>query len=47
VIVAPASVGAVISFDEPMPARLSADPQPEVLAKGGDWPAETPVGPAG
>ena len=38
------SVGAVTWFDEETPAALIELLKPEVLVKGGDWPAEKIVG---
>jgi rfaE bifunctional protein nucleotidyltransferase chain/domain len=38
------SVGAVTWFDEDTPATLIEVLRPEVLVKGGDWPAEKIVG---
>jgi len=38
------SVGAVTWFDEDTPAALIEVLRPEVLVKGGDWPAEKIVG---
>lgn len=38
------AVDEVIVFDEPTPARLIAELQPDVLVKGGDWPVEQIVG---
>lgn len=38
------SVGAVTWFDEDTPAALIETLRPEVLVKGGDWPAEKIVG---
>jgi len=40
------SVDAVTWFDEDTPARLIEACRPEVLVKGGDWPAERIVGAA-
>jgi D-sedoheptulose 7-phosphate isomerase len=37
-------VDEVIVFDEPTPARLIEELQPDVLVKGGDWPVEQIVG---
>ena len=34
----------VIVYDEPTPARLIAELQPDVLVKGGDWPVDQIVG---
>lgn len=34
----------VIVYDEPTPARLIAELQPNVLVKGGDWPVDQIVG---
>ena len=34
----------VIVFDEPTPARLIEEIQPDVLVKGGDWPVDQIVG---
>ncbi len=39
-----ACVDYVVLFDEPDPARLIAELQPDVLVKGGDWPPEAIVG---
>jgi rfaE bifunctional protein nucleotidyltransferase chain/domain len=47
VVAALASVSAVTWFDEDTPERLIAACRPEVLAKGGDWPAERIAGAAG
>ncbi len=38
------SVDAVTWFDEDTPAALIESMRPDVLAKGGDWPAEKIVG---
>lgn len=38
------SVDAVTWFDEDTPAALIETLRPEVLVKGGDWPAEKIVG---
>lgn len=38
------SVSAVTSFDDDTPAALIEALKPEVLVKGGDWPAEKIVG---
>lgn len=38
------SVDEVMIFDDPTPARLIAELQPDVLVKGGDWPVEYIVG---
>lgn len=43
-IAALASVDAVTSFDEDTPAALIEMLRPEVLVKGGDWPAEKIIG---
>jgi rfaE bifunctional protein nucleotidyltransferase chain/domain len=43
-IAALAAVDAVTWFDEDTPAALIETLRPEVLAKGGDWPAEKIVG---
>jgi phosphoheptose isomerase len=37
-------VDEVIIFDEPTPARLIEELQPDVLVKGGDWPVDQIVG---
>ena len=39
-----ASVDAVVVFDEPDPATLIEILQPDVLAKGADWPADAIIG---
>jgi D-beta-D-heptose 7-phosphate kinase/D-beta-D-heptose 1-phosphate adenosyltransferase len=44
VLAALASVDFVVLFDEPDPGRLIAELQPDVLVKGGDWPADQIVG---
>ena len=44
VVAALASVDYVVIFDEPDPARLIAEVQPDVLVKGGDWPVDKIVG---
>ena len=44
VIAALSMVDAVTWFEEDTPAQLIAACRPEVLAKGGDWPAERIVG---
>jgi len=44
VIAALSMVDAVTWFEDDTPAQLIAACQPEVLAKGGDWPAERIVG---
>lgn len=44
VVAALASVDYVVLFDEPDPERLIAELQPDVLVKGGDWPADKIVG---
>ena len=44
VLAALASVDAVTWFDEDTPLALIQAIRPEVLAKGGDWPAERIVG---
>ena len=38
------SVDAVVRFDEDTPLRLITELQPDILAKGGDYTAETVVG---
>ncbi|MGB7924615.1 MAG: D-glycero-beta-D-manno-heptose 1-phosphate adenylyltransferase [Pyrinomonadaceae bacterium] len=38
------SVDEVVIFDEPTPARLIAELQPDVLVKGGDWAIDRIVG---
>ena len=43
-VAALASVDAVTSFEEDTPAALIETLRPEVLVKGGDWPAEKIVG---
>jgi rfaE bifunctional protein nucleotidyltransferase chain/domain len=43
-VAALASVDAVTWFDEDTPAALISVVRPDVLAKGGDWPAERIVG---
>ncbi|HYL25397.1 MAG TPA: adenylyltransferase/cytidyltransferase family protein [Burkholderiales bacterium] len=47
VVAALAAVSAVTWFDEDTPERLIAACRPDVLAKGGDWPAERIAGAAG
>ena len=47
VVAALAAVSAVTWFDEDTPERLIATCRPEVLVKGGDWPAERIAGAAG
>jgi len=37
-------VDEVIIFDEPTPARLIEELQPDILVKGGDWPVEQIIG---
>lgn len=37
-------VDEVVIFDEPTPARLIEELQPDVLVKGGDWPVEQIIG---
>jgi D-beta-D-heptose 7-phosphate kinase/D-beta-D-heptose 1-phosphate adenosyltransferase len=44
VLAALASVDYVVLFDEPDPARLIAELQPDVLVKGGDWPPDKIIG---
>lgn len=44
VLAALASVDYVVVFDEPDPARLISEVQPDVLVKGGDWPLDQIVG---
>jgi D-sedoheptulose 7-phosphate isomerase len=44
VVAALGCVDAVTLFDEPTPARLIGDLQPDVLVKGGDWPVAEIVG---
>jgi rfaE bifunctional protein nucleotidyltransferase chain/domain len=44
VLAALTSVDYVVVFDEPDPAKLIAEVQPDVLVKGGDWPLEKIVG---
>jgi D-beta-D-heptose 7-phosphate kinase/D-beta-D-heptose 1-phosphate adenosyltransferase len=44
VVAALACVDYVVLFDEPDPGRLIAELQPDVLVKGGDWPADKIVG---
>ena len=44
VLAALGCVDAVIVFDEPTPARIIERLQPDVLAKGADWPADRIVG---
>ena len=39
-----ASVDAVLIFDEPTPAAVIQRIQPDVLAKGSDWPADAVIG---
>jgi rfaE bifunctional protein nucleotidyltransferase chain/domain len=46
-VAALASVDAVTWFDEDTPERLIAACRPQVLVKGGDWPAERIVGAGG
>jgi D-beta-D-heptose 7-phosphate kinase/D-beta-D-heptose 1-phosphate adenosyltransferase len=43
-VAALACVDYVVLFDEPDPGRLIAELQPDVLVKGGDWPADKIVG---
>lgn len=38
------SVDYVVLFHEPDPHRIITDLQPDVLVKGGDWPAEKIIG---
>jgi D-beta-D-heptose 7-phosphate kinase/D-beta-D-heptose 1-phosphate adenosyltransferase len=38
------AVGLVVLFSQPTPAELIAGIRPDVLVKGGDWPAERIVG---
>lgn len=38
------SVDFVTIFDEPDPHKIISDLQPDVLAKGGDWPIEKIIG---
>ena len=47
VVAALASVSVVTWFDEDTPERLIAACQPDVLVKGGDWPAERIAGAPG
>ena len=44
VVAALACVDYAVLFDEPDPGRLIAELQPDVLVKGGDWPADKIVG---
>jgi rfaE bifunctional protein nucleotidyltransferase chain/domain len=44
VVAAFEAVDCVIIFDEPTPARVIAELQPDVLVKGGDYDADTVVG---
>jgi len=44
VLAALAAVDMVVIFDEPTPARLIDQVQPDVLVKGGDWPPDKIVG---
>jgi len=44
VLAALACVDYVVLFDEPDPARLVAELQPDVLVKGGDWPPDEIIG---
>jgi D-beta-D-heptose 7-phosphate kinase/D-beta-D-heptose 1-phosphate adenosyltransferase len=44
VLAALACVDYVVLFDEPDPAGLLADLQPDVLVKGGDWAPERIIG---
>jgi rfaE bifunctional protein nucleotidyltransferase chain/domain len=44
VLAAMASVDYVALFDEPDPAAIIREVQPDVLVKGGDWPVESIVG---
>lgn|SRR5574341_468762 len=44
VLAALACVDYVVLFDEPDPAGLLADLQPDVLVKGSDWPPERIIG---
>jgi len=44
VLAALACVDYVVLFDEPDPARLIAELQPDVLVKGGDWPRDEIIG---
>lgn len=44
VLAALACVDYITIFDEPTPARLIQELQPDVLVKGGDWPVEQIVG---
>jgi len=44
VLAALASVDYVVLFDEPDPARLIAELQPDVLVKGGDWAPNKIIG---
>jgi len=44
VLAALASIDYVALFDEPDPARIIGEVQPDVLVKGGDWPVEAIVG---
>lgn len=44
VLAAMASVDYIALFDEPDPAAIIREVQPDVLVKGGDWPVESIVG---
>jgi len=44
VLAALACVDYVVLFDEPDPARLLAELQPDVLVKGGDWSPDRIIG---
>ena len=44
VLAALAAVDLVVIFNEPTPAQLIAELEPDVLVKGGDWPVESMVG---
>jgi D-glycero-beta-D-manno-heptose 1-phosphate adenylyltransferase len=44
VLAALGCVDVVVVFDEPDPARLITEVQPDVLVKGGDWPLDKIVG---
>ncbi|MGH7164973.1 MAG: D-glycero-beta-D-manno-heptose 1-phosphate adenylyltransferase [Nitrospiraceae bacterium] len=44
VLAALACVDYVVLFDEPDPARLIAELQPDVLVTGGDWPPDEIIG---
>ena len=44
VLAALACVDYVVLFDEPDPARLVAELQPDVLVKGGDWQPDEIIG---